>query len=104
MKRAVQSAYRPRVCVCVLSVMCFASAVVFVGVAREKRGRAGLQSTFVLGVCEEGESESERERERERGFGVGEPVSQARCCLRNTVCGKVLTGSGSRGYYDGYGW
>ncbi len=45
-----------------------------------------------------------RERESERGFGVGEPVSQARCCLRNTVCGKVLTGSGSRGYYDGYGW
>ncbi len=69
MKRAVQSAYRPRVCVCVLSVMCFASAVVFVGVAREKRGRAGLQSTFVLGVCEEGESESEREREREGIWG-----------------------------------
>jgi hypothetical protein len=49
--------------------------------------------------------EKERETERkERGFGVGEAVWQARCYLRNTVCGKVLTGSGSRGYYDGYGW
>lgn len=45
-----------------------------------------------------------KEREKERGFGVGEPVWQVRCYLRNTVCGKVLTGSGSRGYYDGYGW
>jgi len=49
--------------------------------------------------------EKERETERkERGFGVGEAVWQARCYLRNTVCGKVLTRSGSRGYYDGYGW
>ncbi len=72
---------------------------------REKRGRRpGLLSTFVLGVCEEGEREREGEREKERGFGVGEAVWQARCYLRNTVCGKVLTRSGSRGYYDGYGW
>jgi len=57
--------------------MCFASAVVFAGVARER----GVSRGSEVRLCWEyvrKEREKERERERERegggGFGVGEPV------------------------------
>jgi hypothetical protein len=84
--------------VCALSVTCFASAVVFAGVARER----GVGRASEVRLCWE---YVRKERERKRGdLGLESQFGKPGAYLRNTVCGKVLTGSGSRGYYDGYGW
>jgi hypothetical protein len=47
---------------------------------REKRGRPGLLSTFVLGVCEEGEREREGDREKREGIW----------CWRGSLASQVL--------------